>query len=185
MTPGLDRRDVLLTNTSVLGIDFLFVHDDTQTVIDVHFIAPPSAAQQGALTPDKLSIVATTGDAPPVPITGISFPTVAGKVVMQITTAVPGTFTRYTFTISNPQVGAPIVDPYLASVVFSFKAGCHSSLAMTSPRRARRPLRSISPSIIRPAISGVSALRCSISRRSAIRAGWIVSRPTRPSCSPK
>jgi hypothetical protein len=128
MTPGLNRRDALLTNHSVLGIDYLFVHDDTQTVIDVHFIVPPTPAQQGQLTPDKLSIVATAGGAPAVAIIGVAFPTVDGAVVMQITTAAPGTFTRYTFTIANPPAGAPVVDPYLGSVVFSFKAGCHSNL---------------------------------------------------------
>jgi len=128
VTPGLDRRRVLQTDHTVVGIDFLFVDPANQTDLYVHFVFPPSAAQQAQLTLERVSITATLGDAPPVVVRQVDFPTVNGEAVMRIRTAAPGTFTQYTLALANPPAGAPVLDPYLATVQFSFKAGCHSDI---------------------------------------------------------
>lgn len=128
MTPGLDRRSRLLTDHSVLGIDYLFVDPGTQTDLYVHFISPPSAAQAGQLTAERVSIIATAGDAPPVRVGSVDFPIVGGVLVMRIGTTAPGSFTTYTLRLANPPVGAPVLDPYLAQLDFSFKAGCYSDI---------------------------------------------------------
>ena len=128
MTPGLDRRSRLLTDHTVLGIDYLFVDPGTQTDLYIHFIFPPSAAQITQLTIDRVSIIATAGDAPPVRVGSVDFPTVGGVQVMRVRTLAPGSFTTYTLRLANPPVGAQVLDPYLAELDFSFKAGCYSDI---------------------------------------------------------
>ena len=128
MTPGLDRRRALQLDHSVVGIDYLFVDNTTQTDLDVHFVFPPSPAQQAQLTADRVSITATAGDAPPVAVRQVDFPVVSGVVVMRIRTAAPGGFTQYTLALANPPAGPQVLDPYLAQVAFSFKAGCYSDI---------------------------------------------------------
>lgn len=128
MTPGLDRRRMLQLDHTVVGIDYLFVDNTNQTDLYVHFVFPPSAAQQAQLTIDRVSITATGGDAPPVGIRAVDFPVVNGEVVMRIRTAAPGTFTQYTLALANPPAGPQVLDPYLAQVAFSFKAGCYSDI---------------------------------------------------------
>jgi hypothetical protein len=125
---GLDRRSRLLSDHSVVGIDYLYVDPANQTDLDVHFIFPPSVAQQALLTADRVTITATAGDAPPVRVAGVDFPVVNGAAVMRIRTAAPGGFTNYTLTLANPSGGSPVLDPYLARVSFSFKAGCYSDI---------------------------------------------------------
>jgi hypothetical protein len=128
VTPGLDRRRALQLDHSVVGIDYLFVDNTNQTDLYVHFVFPPSAAQQAQLTAARVSITATAGDAPPVAIRTVDFPLVSGELVMRIRTAAPGTFTQYTLVLANPPVGPQVLDPYLARVEFSFKAGCYSDI---------------------------------------------------------
>jgi len=128
VTPGLDRRRELQANHAVVGIDYLFVDPTNQTDLYVHFVSPPSAAQQAQLTAARVSIAATAGDAPPVAVRQVDFPVVSGELVMRIRTATPGTFTQYTLVLANPPVGAQVVDPYLAQIGFSFKAGCYSDI---------------------------------------------------------
>ena len=125
---GLDRRSLLLTSTSVNGIDYLSVDPSTQTALDVHFISPLTAAQQLSLTADHVSITATLGDATPVAVQSVEFPTVGGDVVMRIHTATPGTFTVYTLRLADPTATPQRLDPYYSSVEFSFKAGCYSDV---------------------------------------------------------
>lgn len=128
MMPGLDRRSRLHTDHSVLGIDYVFVDNTNQTDLYIHFISPPSAAQQAELTAQRVSITATRGDAPPVAVLTVDFPVVNGELTMRVRTAAPGGFTRYTLTLANPTVGPPVLDPYLAAIGFSFKAGCYSDI---------------------------------------------------------
>ncbi len=135
---GLDRRSLLLTNTSVNGIDYLSVDTSTQTALDVHFISPLTAAQQPSLTADHVSITAALSDASPVAVQSVEFPTVGGDVVMRIHTATPGTFTVYTLRLADPTVTPQRLDPYLSSVEFSFKAGCYSDVDCDhSPHQCR------------------------------------------------
>jgi hypothetical protein len=128
VTPGLDRRSELLSNHTVVGIDYLFVDNTNQTDLYVHFVFPPSLAQQAQLTADRVSITAIAGDAPPVAVRQVDFPVVSGELVMRIRTAMPGTFTQYTLVLANPPAGPQILDPYLAQIEFSFKAGCYSDI---------------------------------------------------------
>jgi hypothetical protein len=124
----IDRRSRLLTDHSVIGIDYLYVDPATQTALDVHFISPPSAAQQTGLTADLVSITAPLGDAAPVPVASLEFPTALGEVFLRIHTADAGTFTRYLLSIASPSAAPQLLDPYFASVEFSFKAGCYSDV---------------------------------------------------------
>ena len=125
----LDRRAALQANATILGVDYLYVDVTNQVDLYVHFIRPPSPAQQAKLTIDRVSIVATATDAPDVAIAQApDFPVVNGVVVMHIRTAAPGLFTRYTLRLANPIAGPPVLDPYLSSVQFSFKAGCYSDI---------------------------------------------------------
>ena len=128
MITGIDRRSRLLTDHSVIGIDYLYVDTATQTALDVHFISAPSAAQQAALTAGLVSITATLGDAASVAVVSIEFPPVPGDVVLRVHTATPGTFTRYTMHIADPIAPPQLLDPYFASIEFSFKAGCYSDV---------------------------------------------------------
>ncbi len=127
MTPPIDRRSQLLANPSVIGIDYLYVDTATQAALDVHFIKEPSAAQQAALSANQVSITAAHGDAPGVPVASIEFPSVDSKVVLRVHTAIVGTFTRYTLRLADPD-GQQLLDPYFASIEFSFKAGCYSDV---------------------------------------------------------
>ena len=126
MIPGIDRRSVLHDpgQKTFIGIDYLYVDNANQTDLYIHFIPPPSAAQQAQLTADRVSITATLGDAPPVPVRTVDFPVVKGEATMRVRTVMPGGFTRYTLTLADTGV----VDPYLASIGFSFKAGCYSDI---------------------------------------------------------
>jgi hypothetical protein len=133
MITGIDRRTVLHTNTGVLGIDYLLVDPATQTVLDVHFLAAPTLAQQAKLTADRVSINATAGDAPPVPVDLVSFPSVNAETVMRVRVAVPGGFGSYTLSIANPDAGAQVIDPRLASIEFSFKAACPTDVDCDQP----------------------------------------------------
>jgi hypothetical protein len=127
MTLALDRRAVLQSSITILGIDYLLVDNAHQTDLDVHFLRPPSAAEQARLTPDLVTIRAAHGDAPPVAVRAVTFPTVGSETVLRVQAAQPGTFTTYILQIAPPP-GAPLLDPYLASIEFSFKAGCYTDV---------------------------------------------------------
>jgi hypothetical protein len=128
VTGPIDRRSRLLTDHSVLGIDYLYVDTATQTALDVHFMSPPSAAQQARITADLVSITAPLGDAAPVAVTSVEFPAVSGDVFLRVHTAIAGTFTRYVLRLADPSTPPQLFDPYFASVEFSFKAGCYSDI---------------------------------------------------------
>lgn len=128
MKPGLDRRSSLRSDHSVVGIDYLVVDVTNQTDLYVHFVSPPSAAIQAQLTPQQVSITATNNDAPAVRIATADFTPVDGELTMRVRTEAPGGFTRYTLLLSDPVGGPPVLDPYLASIDFSFKAGCYSDV---------------------------------------------------------
>jgi hypothetical protein len=121
---GLDRRSYLQLNSTVVGLDYIFVDATNQTDVYVHFIGPPTIAQQSEITRERVSITATAGDAPRVLVDEVMFLVVKGELVLRVRTAAPGGFTRYTLRLDNPPVPPLIVDPHLASLDFSFKAGC-------------------------------------------------------------
>ena len=127
MIPGIDRRFRLQGNLAILGIDYLLVDNSSQTDLDIHFISPPTVAQQARLTADLVSIAAARGDAPPVAVRTVAFPTVAGEAVMRVETAEPGTFTQYILRIAQPG-GPMLLDPALSAIEFSFKAGCYTDV---------------------------------------------------------
>jgi hypothetical protein len=129
--PGPDRRSLLKSDTThkVVGIDYLIVDIGNQTDLYVYFVVPPTVAQQARLTADRVSIVSLLGDAPPVALDGdCDFSLVNGHLAMHVRTVAPGGFTRYRLSIADPVTGGPLMDPYLAGVDFSFKAGCYSDV---------------------------------------------------------
>lgn len=124
MKPGLDRRSYLQLNSTVVGLDYIFVDATNQSDVYVHFIGPPTPAQQNQITKERISITATAGDAPKVFVEEVMFLSMKGELVLRVRTAAPGGFTRYTLRIDNPPGPPQILDPHLASLDFSFKAGC-------------------------------------------------------------
>jgi hypothetical protein len=128
-TPLPDRlADILATtNTSVTGIDFIFVDPASELTLDVHFLRAPSALSSLA-TPLNLTLAAPAdvsiycpaeGNAV-MPVTALSWPTAD---VLRVTVDHPGDFALYRMKLSNAAI-----DPYYNDVVFSFKAGCPSRL---------------------------------------------------------
>ena len=47
---------------------------------------------------------------------------------MRVQTGQPGTFTRYILQIADPVQGGQLLDPYFATIEFSFKAGCYTDV---------------------------------------------------------
>jgi hypothetical protein len=132
-----DRRTAVLESPSFNGIDFVEVANDAQTALRVHFL-------------NGLSL-AYTLDSPAVTIAGgESIPTVAVNPiddardwgcdgthrVLNLTVAAPGDFSNYTLTLhqkASLASGSPILDPFFASSVFSYKARCPSDLDCQAP----------------------------------------------------
>jgi hypothetical protein len=123
----VDRRSTLRSSTTILGIDYLALADPTQTVVDVHFVSPPTVTQQARITKEVVSIVGAKQNIAPIPVMSVEFVTVNTEVVLRVHTVMPGTFARYRLQLADP-TGPQLFDPYFASVEFSFKAGCYSDV---------------------------------------------------------
>lgn len=118
------RRDLVLQTQGLNGIDYLEVLGAAGcgTQLAVTFLKD---ARSLALSPDNIVI---TGDTAP-QITSIHTPTGSDPLTVTVVLDSTGDFSSYTFTLvigggnSDPPTG---IDPQLASVDFSFKAGCPS-----------------------------------------------------------
>lgn len=120
---GPDRKNALLAQNVLTGIDFVAVHD-TQVVLDVFFVCDPTtlATPLTDLTVDQIAIVGE--DDPRVPIASIAWPgPVDGREVLRITTARPGGYGPYWLTIDDPRL-----DPFFRRIQIDFKAACPSKL---------------------------------------------------------
>ena len=127
---AIDRIEVLRAHDDIVGIDFVYVSENQQTLF-VYF--HPSAtlnAQQilGPIQASQIKIYSPSGGEwlPVVPLDTAFAPTWVtrdGRRVLRVRTLMPGDFSRYRF-----QLNHPLVDPYFQEVGFSFKANCPSEL---------------------------------------------------------
>ncbi|GAB4424628.1 MAG: putative baseplate assembly protein [Bacteroidia bacterium] len=134
-----DRRQALVAQNRVTGIDFIYVHA-TQTQLDVHFLrSPDTLVDAGAnpaslvtdLTIDQIRIYSPSGgeSLPEVPITAMSWaPGDGDDYVLELTTAFPGDFSRYKLHIDDSRV-----DRYFNNLTLNFKANCPSDLDCKTP----------------------------------------------------
>jgi hypothetical protein len=123
-----DRLELLLAQSAVTGIDFVYVYV-SQTTLDVYFLNSP-AAIIGAITERDIYIYSPSGGErlPMVPVQSASWNVVDGRDVLRVITTVPGDFSRYRLHLENPNV-----DRYYNDVWFSFKANCDSDLDCKTP----------------------------------------------------
>jgi hypothetical protein len=127
-----DRRALVLASSSINGIDFVEVANDQQTALRVHFLNHVPLAHTLASPP----VVIAGGETIPTvavgPINDSTAWSVQGRhLVLNLTVAAPGDFSQYTLTIYQKTLlppGGPLLDPFFASSVFTFKAGCPSDL---------------------------------------------------------
>jgi hypothetical protein len=128
MATPRDRRDKLSGQTALNGIDFVEIADAAQTVLVVHFlnVLPELAGSVSAARIDGGETIATVAVPPPTAADWSHDP--AGRPLLTLRVAAPGDFSPYTLTLDSP-----LLDPYLARVGFSFKAGCPSDLDCDPP----------------------------------------------------
>lgn len=136
-----DRRQRLLApGATVNGIDYVEVAAN-QTQLSVHFLN--TVPVQGTLS--QTSPVTITGgevittitvnpvdDSPGSPDWSSDS---EGRPVLAVTVAAPGDFSAYTLSIHSAPASTAL-DPFSASVQFSFKAGCTSTLDCAAPAAA-------------------------------------------------
>lgn len=128
MTQAPDRIEALLNQSTVTGIDYVFVHADQQH-LDVHFLRSPSTLNNPLhvdLALKDILIDNAEGSVAPVPVSAINW--INSNETLQITTAAAGDFTIYRLAINDPRI-----DPYYNHISFSFKANCPSDLDCTPP----------------------------------------------------
>jgi len=123
-----DRLELLLGQSAVTGIDFVYV-DLTQTTLDVYFLNDPVSIK-GAVAAKDIRIYSPSGGEtlPVVPIQSLSWQVVSGREVLRVVTTEPGDFSRYRLHIENANI-----DRYYNDVWFSFKANCDSDLDCKTP----------------------------------------------------
>src|SRR5262249_23017657 len=99
-----DRLEILLGQSAVTGIDFVFVHP-SQTTLVVYF-QNSRVAIQGGVGPADIRIYSPSGgeSLPVVPAVSASFEVVNGRDVLRVVTASPGDFSIYRLRIESPKV---------------------------------------------------------------------------------
>jgi hypothetical protein len=117
MNAGPDRLALLRAHPVLNGIDLVVVSAD-QTQLDVFFVKPPSAALVASLSAAAVSLT-------PAPADGALAPAVTGAAMQgqafRITFATKGPFNHQRLTLASA-----LLDPYFATTLFNFKAGCPS-----------------------------------------------------------
>ena len=129
-----DRRNGLLAQTVLTGIDFVAVHED-QVTLDVFFLVPPATLATplvGSIAQNQIHII-SKGE-PEVALTGLAWAVAEGRDVLRLTTAGPGGFAYYRLRIDDPRI-----DPFFNDVRFSFKANCPSGLDCAPPAQECPP----------------------------------------------
>jgi hypothetical protein len=147
-----DRLQLMLSQSIVTGIDFVYVHEN-QKVLDVYFLRAPETLDDPLIdpttmapdvTPAQIRIYSPSGGErlPEVGVTSVSGTVVDGRYVLRLVAAEPGDFTRYRLRLDDPRI-----DPYFVyatptkkrvlrghnDVSFSFKANCPSDLDCELP----------------------------------------------------
>ena len=120
---SLDRRAAVAASVSVNGIDFIEIANQAQTVLRVHFLnaVPVDGTFSGGPT---ITGGETITSVSVMPIAASDWGWDDGHVVLTLRVAAPGDFSNYTLNLP----ASPALDPFFASVLFSFKAGCPSDL---------------------------------------------------------
>ncbi len=121
------RLALLQQQTSLTGIDFVYVHP-SQMTLEVHFLVSPADLDVPLiddLKPEKIRIYSLQNDTnlSPIPVNGLEWPEVNGIPVLRILTKMRGDFTIYKLYIDDDRI-----DPYYNDVCFSFKANCRSDV---------------------------------------------------------
>jgi hypothetical protein len=119
-----DRLELLAAQTTLTGLDFVAV-SPSQTELDVFFLRDPDALAPpltGLLAAESVTVL-PEGDEKPMPILGLSWPSVQGRRVLRISLPFPGGFQRHRLTVDHARV-----DPWFSALDFSFKADCPSTL---------------------------------------------------------
>ena len=116
--------DLISLNTSN-GIDFIEIGNSAQTLLRVHFLT--TVVVEGTLV-GTAPVTITGGETvPTVPVEAITAADWstddAGRPILTVRTPFPGDFSRYRLAIASTAL-----DPFYAAIVFTFKAGCPSTL---------------------------------------------------------
>lgn len=141
-----DRRQYLLgPGVTWNGIDYVEVASADQTTLRVHFLntvpvagtlgttpgsppgSPPGAGPAGAVTITGGEVIASVAVLPVDEATDWSFDSEA-RPVLTVRVKAPGDFSTYHLGIVSS-----VLDPFFASVPFSFKAGCPSDFDCQPP----------------------------------------------------
>ncbi|PZV11716.1 MAG: hypothetical protein DCF22_13835 [Leptolyngbya sp.] len=167
MAPPKDRRDRLVTSTTVNGIDFVAIASPDQKTLNVHFLN--TFTVQGTITNAAITNGETIPEVAILNSTTINDPThwttepTTGQPILTLTVASPGDFSRYVLTLKSTSL-----DPFFSQVTFSFKALCPSDLDCETPPPICPPDEPDIPPIdylakdflsFRKALSDFSALR--------------------------
>jgi hypothetical protein len=129
-----DRKNALLDQTDLTGIDFVYV-DPSQVQLDVFFLTDPSLTAPtldvgaDALTASQVRIHAEP--LPDVAVASITWATRDGRRVLRVTTAAPGEHVLYRLFLDDPTHGR--IDAFFNDVPFSFKANCPSPFDCEPP----------------------------------------------------
>ena len=135
-----DRRTLLLHSPSFNGIDFVEVADAAQTILRVHLLNNVKPA-------GSLSATITGGESiPSVAVPAIDSATAwsvdGAHLVLTLKLSAPGDFSNYSLEL-HADTG---LDPYFATVVFSFKARCPSNLdCQMAPAACPAPVSTAPP----------------------------------------
>jgi hypothetical protein len=159
-----NRRAKLLEPTaSYNGIDFVEVANEQQTVLLVHFLNDVVLRRTLTAVP-TISGGETIRSVTVKPIDdNTDWGHDGNHVVLQLSVAAPGDFSNYTLTLASPKL-----DLFFSQAVFSFKAGCPSTLDCQAPQPPCPPLQGDVPPIdyltkdflsFRQALLDFSALR--------------------------
>jgi hypothetical protein len=120
-----DRLTDLVASTTLNGIDFVEIADPAQTTLRVHFLnAVTVAGTLGGTRPITIGGGETIATVPVEAIAPTDWTTDdAGRPVLTLRTPFPGDFSHYRLAIASTAL-----DPFYAGILFTFKAGCPSTL---------------------------------------------------------
>src|SRR5260370_14615503 len=131
-----DRLADLVASTTLNGIDALATASDAQTSLRVHFLNTVTVdGTLAATNPVTIPGGESTPTVPVLPITAAGWGVDdEGRPLLSLRTPFRGDFSFYRLAIAST-----VLDPYYASVRFSFKAGCPSDLDCAPPPTCLEP----------------------------------------------
>lgn len=116
--PPIDRKNALLGQDAITGIDFVAVHGN-QVVLDVFLFHDPSGMTP-ALPLGAADVTITGEEEPEVTVTSAALvPGVDGREVLRVVVSQPGGFGRYRLQLAGARI-----DPFFREIEVDFKAAC-------------------------------------------------------------